>query len=307
MPNLRDIKKRINSVQSTKQITRTMEMVASAKIRHSFERIQAAQPYATCMNEPLASLAKNTSSNAHPLLSRRDDVKNVIVIVVVSDRGLAGGFNSNVLREFEHVLAAKEAEGAQVGVIACGKKALGYLSYRKITPLLTFTDLSADPTFEEAKEIASYCMAQFTEGDVDEVELIYNHAVNSATQKLITTEILPIDASYLAGEKTDGEAEAPAAPSGSEDKGPQGEYEFEPSSEEVLGQLLPAYVESKVFTALIDSAAGEQGARRKAMMAATDNATEMLDTLNRLYNTVRQSAITTELNEIVGGAAALED
>ena len=120
MPNLRDIKKRINSVQSTKQITRTMEMVASAKIRHSFERIQAAQPYATCMNETLASLAKSTSSNAHPLLSRRDDVKNVIVIVVVSDRGLAGGFNSNVLREFEHVLAAKEAEGAQVGVIACG-------------------------------------------------------------------------------------------------------------------------------------------------------------------------------------------
>ena len=298
MPNLHDIERRINSVTSTKQITRTMEMVASAKIRHAFDRVNAAQPYADCMSETLANVAKHSSGSAHPLLSKHEEVKRVIVIAVTSDRGLAGGFNSNVLREFEHTLQAKAAEGAQVEAIACGKKAIAYFRYRKVEPLLSYVGLSADPTYDEAREIASFVSARYEAEEVDEVVLIYNHAVNAATQRLVNKPILPIDTASFAGEVEGEEAEEAKL---------EGDYEFEPSAEEVLSQLLPAYVESTIFDALLNSAAGEQGARRKAMMAATDNATEMLGALNRLYNRVRQGAITTELNEIVGGAAALED
>ena len=287
MPNLHDIERRIGSVSSTKQITRTMEMVAAAKIRRAGERVAAATPYSESMVEMLANVAKRVGGSDNALLRKHDEVKNVLFVVVVSDRGLAGGFNSNVLRHVERLMNEKQAAGASVQVVACGKKAVGYFTYRKVEPVLGFTDLSADPTVEEAASVAAYAIDGYENGTIDEVFVVYNHSKNAAA----------LDAELAAEgvQQEAGEAKL------------EGDVIFEPSAEAVLDRLLPAYVRTTLYHALIDSAAAEQGARRNAMMSATDNATEVLETLTRLYNRVRQGAITTEISEIVGGAAALED
>lgn len=296
MPNLRDIKRRIGSVQSTKQITRTMEMVATAKIRHATERIVAATPYSEAMVKTLAGVAAHSLSVEHPLLEEHQEKKAAIAIVVVSDRGLAGGFNSNVFRMVDRYRAENAAANIKTDVIVCGKKGASYFHYRKLEPVMVFRDMSADPTISEAREISSYVRSRFLEKTADEVKVFYNHARNAADQDLCEEVILPVQADALKVEAGEGEDETPTPETG-----------FEPSSEEVLDRLLPAYVETMVYHALIDSAAGEQGARRKAMKSATDNATEMVETLERQYNRVRQGAITTEITEIVGGAAALEE
>lgn len=292
MPNLHDIERRINSVKSTKQITRTMEMVAAAKIRRASERVEAATPYSSSMMEMLGHLAAQTSGSEAPLLEVHEDTHRVLIVVVVSDRGLAGGFNSNVLRRAESLMREYMAAGVQVDIIACGKKAQGYFHYRKIDPVLSFKDLSADPTVEEADEVAAYAIDGYTAGKLDKVVIVYNHAKNAAEQVLTEEIVLPVDAESFAVAKDAGKL--------------SGDTEFEPSAEVVLNGLLPAYVRTTIYHALIDSAAGEQAARRSAMKSATDNANEMVDTLTRIYNRARQGAITTEINEIVGGAAALE-
>lgn len=298
MPNLRDIKKRIGSVQSTKQITRTMEMVAAAKVRRATERVQAANPYAESMREVLSSLASNASGVDNPLLAVREDQRRAAVVAVVSDRGLAGGFNANVLRVVEHYIREKQAEGIEVDVIACGKKAGAYFKYRNIEPVLFFKDLSADPTMDEARQIASYLISRYSAAQIDEAVIVYNHARNVADQDLRKEQVLPVDTSSMEAPGKDGQGDEHAATAS---------FEYEPSAEEVLRRLLPSYVETTVYHALVDSAAGEQGARRKAMQAATDSADEMITAMQRSYNRARQGAITTEISEIVGGAAALEE
>ncbi len=309
MPNLHDIERRINSVASTKQITRTMEMVAAAKIRRASERMANSLPWANAVSDALISTAKYASLDSDPLLQKHEEVKRALVVVITSDRGLAGGFNSNVLRASEKLIKEKEAAGIEVEVVACGKKAIGYLSYRKITPVLEFRDLSADPTYEEASHIAQYVMDGYAEGRLDEVFIVYNHAKNAAEQRLIVQPVLPIeqhDFAELLGLK-------PKEKDVFEkfvDKGDQqisGDVDFEPDPQTAMDYLMNAYMRSTFYFALVDSAAGEQGARRTAMKSATDNANEMVSTLTRIYNQVRQGAITTEINEIVGGAAALED
>ena len=295
MANLRDIKKRIGSVQSTKQITHTMEMVASAKIRHASMRIEEATPYSEAMAKVLASLASQSGSIDHPLLSEHDAKKNCLAVVVVSDRGLAGGFNSNVLRTAERYMAENKANGIATECIVCGKKGIGYFSYRGVEPVKVYRDLSADPTIDQAREIAVFARTAFVNGKVDEVKLFYNHARNAADQDLREEVVLPIQADAFSTSAPEESSEVKASP------------DFEPSAEGVLDSLLPAYVETMIYHALIDSAAAEQGARRKAMKSATDNATTMIASLDLLYNRIRQSAITTEITEIVGGAAALED
>ena len=299
MPNLHDIERRINSVASTKQITRTMEMVAAAKIRRATERVEAATPYSDSMMEMLANVAERVGGSENALLQKHDEVKNVLVVVVVSDRGLAGGFNSNVLRHVEQLMKEKQAAGAQVDIVACGKKAVGYFNYRKIVPALEFKDLSADPTVEEASAIAAYAIDGYEKGELDEVILVYNHAKNAAEQRLCEELVLPIDTAAL--------LEKPAADAEAATSELSGDVVFEPSADGVLDRLLPAYVRTTLYHGLIDSAAAEQGARRTAMKSATDNANEMVNTLTRVYNRVRQGAITTEISEIVGGAAALEE
>lgn len=335
MPNLKDIEKRINSVNSTKQITRTMEMVAAAKIRRATERMVAATPYADSMVETLGYLATRTKGLDNPLLQEHDEIKNVLIVVVVSDRGLAGGFNSNVFRHIENLVKRKRAEGAEVQVAACGKRAIAYFNYRKIKTVLEFRDISADPTPDEAATLSSYAISGYQDGSLDEVIVVYNHAKNAAEQTLREEQILPIDTSHfeagrigsasgLGMESSDalaGDARAAAVQAATEsvvaaarataaETSPaikQGDVAFEPGEETVLNGLLPAYVRTVFYHALIDSAAAEQGARRTAMKSATDNANEIHDTLNRIYNRVRQGAITTEISEIVGGAAALEE
>lgn len=301
MPNLHDLERRINSVNSTKQITRTMEMVAAAKIRRATERVDASTPYTSSMGEMLGNVAENAGSLDNALLKVHDEVKSILFIAVVSDRGLAGGFNSNVLRHVEKAIHEASANGASSHVVACGKKAITYFTFRKIDLDLVFTDLSADPTLDEALEIATRAIEGYTSGEYDRVVLVYNHAKNAAEQKLVEEVILPIDPAVLATPK--------AKPAGEETQtvALQGDAIFEPSPEAVLDSLLPSYVKTTIYHALVDSAAAEQGARRTAMKSATDNANDMVETLQRYYNRVRQGAITTEINEIVGGAAALEE
>lgn len=309
MPNLHDIERRINSVSSTKQITRTMEMVAAAKIRRASERVLNALPWASAISDMLISTAKYAPLDAEPLLMTHDEVKRCLIVVVASDRGLAGGFNSNVLRHAEKLIKEKERQGVEVEVIACGKKAIGYFSYRNIKPIFEFRDLSADPTYEEASEISQYAGDGYHYGRLDEVFIVFNHARNAAEQVLIEQQVLPINRQSFAEllGLTPKEKDIYEAFREKDLEHLPGDIDFEPDAQSVMFYLMRAYLRNTFYYALIDSAAGEQGARRTAMKSATDNANEMVNTLTRVYNRVRQGAITTEISEIVGGAAALED
>ncbi|MBQ3301325.1 MAG: ATP synthase F1 subunit gamma [Eggerthellaceae bacterium] len=309
MPNLHDIERRINSVTSTKQITRTMEMVAAAKIRRSSERMENALPWANALSDMLVSTAKYAPTESEPLLQKHETVKHSVLVVMTSDRGLAGGFNTNVLRAAEKLMRQKEREGIEVEIIACGKKGIGYFEYRGIKPVLEFKDLSADPTYAEATDVAQYIANGYREGGIDEVLIIFNHAKNSAEQRLVTEQILPVPEDRLAdllGLKQKEEDIYYDFREHIDDKY-NGDIDFEPDEATVMSYLMQMYLTNMVYFTLIDSAAAEQGARRTAMKSATDNANEMVETLTRLYNRERQGAITTELNEIVGGAAALEE
>ncbi|MDR2671837.1 MAG: ATP synthase F1 subunit gamma [Coriobacteriales bacterium] len=327
MANLRDIKKRIASVNSTKQITRTMEMVATAKIRRATDRIVDAIPYAMAILEVLEAVAQKSVGTDSPLLQTHADLKRILVIAVVSDRGLAGGFNANVLRATDAFITKNKAKGIECDIIVCGKKGLSYFNYRKMPVVLSFRDQSADPKIAQAREIASYIIDAYISNKVDQVVIFYNHAKNVADQITLSEQVLPVDhyafTEVVADEDDivhlDESAKAASAyqrvltearESAAElitTEEISGDFDYEPSAQTVLESLVPSFVETRVFHALLDSAAGEQGARRKAMKAATDNANEMVTTLTRIYNRARQGAITTEITEIVGGAAALEE
>lgn len=294
MANLRDIKNRISSVESTRQVTRTMEMVSTAKIRKAQENIEHARPYALAMAEMLANVTKAASANQHPLLAVREEKKKVAIIAVTSDRGLAGGFNSNIIHMTEKLMRQKQAEGCEVDLIAVGKKVNSYLSYRGIKPALSVQGHSANPTIADAKAIADRVIREYTNADVDEVVIIFNRFVNVAVQRPEISPLLPVTHEEIKQIEEEGENKLSA------------DYIFEPSAASVLQTLLPTYVEALIFRALMESAASEHGARRTAMKSATDAATEMIGTLSRSYNRARQAAITTEISEIVGGAAALE-
>lgn len=293
MANLRDIKQRIVSVQSTSQITRTMEMVATAKIKKAQEKIEAARPYSFAMMEVLGNVARYVQGATHPLLEEHEERKRVLIVTITSDRGLCGAFNSNILRITEDLIRSEHAADVETDIIAVGKKAAGYLRYRGIEPVAAYRDISDKPTFAEARSIASLIIPRYEAGELDAAYIVFNRFKNVAEQKPETYQLLPIEHKVVEAEE--GES------------GMQAEYLFEPSAAEVLEHLLPTYVETLVYRALMESAAAEQGARRTAMKSATDNASEMITTLTRSYNRARQAAITTEIAEIVGGAAALEE
>ena len=295
MPNLRDIKQRIVSVQSTRQITRTMEMVATAKIKKAQERIEAARPYALSMMEVLGNVARFSKGSEHPLLLEHETRERVLIVCVTSDRGLAGAFNSNIIRLTERFMREEKVAGTrQVDLIAVGKKAIGYFRYRGIEPVASYRDISDKPTFADARSIASHLIGAYEAEELDAVYIAFNRFKNVAEQKPELHQLLPIERRVV-DEAAQGVSEISA------------EYTFEPDPESVLEALLPTYVETLIYRALMESAASEQGARRTAMKSATDNASEMITTLTRSYNRARQAAITTEIAEIVGGAAALED
>ncbi len=300
MSNLREIKRRISSVTSTRQITRTMEMVSTAKIRRALDRAYSAGPYKTALTDVMLTVAQDAEAAGDmPLLRAHEKVERVLVVAIASDRGLAGGFNVGVERETEKIMRACARKGIACEVITCGRKPTEYFAHRADVPM-RFAGTSADPTLEQARMISSYICDGYAQGQLDRVDLVYHHAKNRVDQELRVERLLPLDpkAVALARGPRKNESDAPQRVSAS--------FRFVPSAQRVLGELMNSYILTVIHQALIDSAAAEQGARRKAMHSATENATAIIATLTRTYNRVRQASITTEINEIVGGASALE-
>jgi F-type H+-transporting ATPase subunit gamma len=242
--------------------------------------------------EVLGNVAKATGAASHPLLEEHETRSRVVVIAIASDRGLCGAFNSNILRLSEQAVREERGSGAEVDVIAVGKKAIAYFRYRGIEPIASYRDIADMPAVSDARSIASRVIEGYTAREIDAVRIVFNRFKNAAEQVPEVHELLPIRPEVVKAAADELEASP--------------EYIFEPSTSSVLGRLLPTYVETLVYRALLESSASEQGARRRAMKSATDNASEMITTLTRSYNRARQGAITNEIAEIVGGAAALE-
>lgn len=301
MANLRDIKKRISSVTTTKQITRTMEMVSTAKIRRALDRSKQAEPYKEALTDVMLTVAGDAScSGTDPMLQKHESVKQGLIVVIASDRGLAGGFNTTVERTAEKLAASWANDGIECEIIACGRKPATYFRDRA-NVIMHFEGNSSEPDFNQARMISSHICDAYRAGELDRVELVYHHAKNRVDQELRVEHLLPLDPEMIAmahGPRKN-ETDAPKRISST--------FEFVPSPEHVLGKLVPSYILTVIYQALIDSAAAEQGARRKAMHSATENATAIISTLTRTYSRVRQASITTEINEIVGGASALEE
>jgi F-type H+-transporting ATPase subunit gamma len=286
MATLRDIRRRIRSVQSTQKITRAMKLVAAAKFRRAQERIIAARPYAQRMDELLGNLVGRVGGDTHPLLVRRETGRKRLV-VITADKGLCGAFNSNILRHSLQFL--REMPETDVTLVVVGRKARDFYRRRPWTvksEMLGFFDRLA---YAHAQELSRELMDAYLAGDTDEVHLLYNEFRSAAVQTPTRKRLLPIEAD---------------APSG--EHGPAAEYVFEPSPEAILDSLLPRHVATQVYRALMESVAGELGARMTAMEAATKNAKEMIDLLSIQYNKARQDRITKELLDIVGGAEALK-
>lgn len=293
----------MSSIKSTMQVTRTMEMISTARIRKALDRAEEASPYKDAITRMLANVASSDASIDHPLLARHSEEKSVLYVVVASDRGLAGGFNVIPQRLVEREIHDLTKKGVSCDLITCGRKPTEFFTSRKILPKMSFVGISSEPNMDEADRIASYVIDGYTSGQIDRVELLYWHAKSRVDQQFVREHLLPISREALMM-PNDPRAREALTKVNRETKT---DFRFEPSAGEVLGQLLPGYVRTVVFHALLDSAAAEHGARRRAMQSATDSAEEVLKQLSRTYNRVRQGSITTELNEIIGGASALED
>ena len=289
----RVLRRRIGSVQNTKKITRAMELIAATRVVKAQQRARAARPYAEQITAVIENLAAGGAEVDHPLLRQADKVERVGVIVISSDRGLAGPYNSSVIKAAERQVQNARSEGADYSLIVIGKKASDYFAFRKYA-IESFTmGISDNPTYADARRIADEVSAMFSEGRIDRVELVYTEFVSLGSQKVATRRFLPLESSET------------IAAEGGGDAGVSGAFEFEPSPEAVLESLLPRYVEARLFGALLDSAASEHASRQRAMKAATDNAEELITKLSREMNQARQDAITTEIMEIVGGAEAM--
>lgn len=291
------------SVKSTMQITRTMEMISTARIQQALRASEEAEPYKDAITEMMANVAATSGSRNFPLLATHEREKSVLFVLIASDRGLAGGFNIMPQRDVEHELARLKAEGKKGSVITCGRKPTEYFTYRGIIPVLSFTGISAEPNMDEASRIASFVSDAYTSGGVDRVMIKYWHARNRMEQQFVNEQLLPLSREALMMPNRPRDREAMSTVSLEHFP----EFTFSPSADQVMAYLIPAYIRTVIFHALLDSAAAEHGARRRAMQSATDNAKGVLETLGQTYNRVRQSSITTELNEIIGGASALED
>jgi F-type H+-transporting ATPase subunit gamma len=289
VPSLRDIRRRISSVKSTQQITKAMKMVAAAKLRRAQEAITRARPYAALLEQALTRIASRggaEESAAHPLLASRP-VKRVELVVITSDRGLAGGFNSNVVRRAQRFLTENADKYEEITVSTIGKKGRDSLKARKVALRKDYTGVHAKLSFDKAHEIAGELSARFLSGEVDAVFLLFNEFKNAIAQVVRLKQFLPVET---------GPAEATASV----------DFLYEPSRTELLADIVPRHLEVQVFRALLDSAASEHGARMTAMEAATRNADEMIGALSLQYNRARQAYITKELSEIVSGAESLK-
>jgi len=286
MASAREISKRIASFGKTKQITRTMELVATSRMKKTQDRVTATKPYAEKLAGILASMNLEEYEEAFPLLQARSEVKKVAVLMVTTNRGLCGGFNANVIRFTRNLLADLESEGREVELHILGKKGTGALRYLGYDIASSRIDIGDWPSYAEGAEIARGFIEKYLAGDIDEFRVTHAEYVSVATQPPTVETILPFRREEEGG-------------------GSRVEYLLEPSPEEILEKLLPSIIENRVFKILLENAAGEQAARRIAMKNATDNAEELIRILTRSYNRARQAQITQELAEIVGGAEAL--
>jgi F-type H+-transporting ATPase subunit gamma len=282
----RDVKRRIKSVENTKQITRTMELVATSKLKRATDRVYATRPYAEALQEIVSGLYSPGLAERYPILRRPEKVERAAVLLLTANRGLAGGFNANLIRQARGVLEDLRGKGVETELHIAGKKGIAYFRFRGEPVLTQRTDIGDRPSVEDAESLVGPLRARFESGEIDALHLVSSEFRSAMSTPPHTRELLPIQA----------EAGASSADV----------YILSPSGDMILERILPLYIRNAVYTALVENAAAEQGSRRTAMKNATDNAGEVLEHLTRTYNRARQAQITQEIAEIVGGSAALE-
>ena len=292
MAKAREIKRRIRSIDKTRQITRTMEMVATSKLKRASDRVHAARPYAQQLAEVIGRLMDPELRERYPLLRQPEQQRRAAVIALTSNRGLAGAFNVNLSREARNLIARLREQSTDVELHVVGKKGISFFRFQGEKATSARTDISDRPSSEDAASLVDDLRERFESGDLDGVYVVYAQFRSAMSTPPAVMQVLPV--------------KPPEAEDADADKGYNPLYLLSPSPDEILGRLLPLYVRNSVYRALVETAAAEQGARRTAMKNATDNAGDILDDLRRTYNRARQSQITQEIAEIVGGAAALE-
>ena len=290
---LRVYRQKIRSAQTTKKITRAMELIAASRIQKAKARVEASTPYANAITRAVSAVAVHSKTD-HPLLTEAEKVERAAIVIFTSDRGLAGAFNSQVLREAEELTSLLRSEGKEISYYLIGRKAQGYFSFRRRASERTWMGDTENPTFETAKEVSDALIESFVrpvaEGGVQEIHLVYNRLVSMVSQVPQVTRLLPLQ--IVEGVADVNEQAQPL-------------YEFEPEAEVVLDKLLPDYIESRIFNAMLQSAAAKHAATQKAMKSASDNADTLIRDYTRLANNARQAEITQQISEIVGGADAL--
>ncbi|HEX9107586.1 MAG TPA: ATP synthase F1 subunit gamma [Longimicrobiales bacterium] len=288
MAKTREIRRRIRSIEKTRQITKTMEMIATSKLKRASDRVAAARPYAQRLADVIGRLLDPELRERYPILRQPAQARRAAVILLTSNRGQAGAFNVNLIREARALQERLRAEGTEPELYVVGRKGISFFRFQKVAMAATRTDITDRPTAADASSLVEPLVARFESGELDAVYVVYAQFRSALSTPPAVMRVLPV--------------EAPVQ----QRQGPALNYILSPSADEILTRLLPLYVRNMVYRALVETAAAEQGARRTAMKNATDNAGEMLDTLRRQYNRLRQAAITQEIAEIVGGAAALE-
>lgn len=296
MASSRDIRRRIKSVNNIKQITKAMKMVAAARLRRAQEKANASKPYARKLQELLANVVNNAQEINHPLVVVRTETKKTAYFIISSDKGLAGSYNSNLMKEALKNVGAVGKQPEDVAIVTIGRKPLDYLRRRDYNIDNSYSGFSERPTYHDAVTISKEMTAKYIDGTYDEINIVYTKFYSPVRQEPVTQKILPIEAPEQDDDNKVDEKY----------KSDLREYIFEPSPEEALQLLVPRYLEMSVYTALMQAAASELGSRMAAMGSATDNATELIAKLTLNYNKVRQAGITREISEIVGGAEALK-
>jgi F-type H+-transporting ATPase subunit gamma len=295
LASTQDLKRRVRSITNTRKVTKAMELVASARLRRSQQRIESMRPYADRMLELMAGVSQAAGAVRLPLLERRENVERVAIVPITADRGLAGGFNAQVIRRSLALMREVEANGQEAVWFSTGRKAASTLRFRRMNVSQSWVGFSERPAYSDAQAIAHAVSEAYVNKDIDRVVVVYNAFVSALVQKVTVRDLLPVPQDLL-----DKAAEAEADASGGTP-----DFIYEPEPEEILARLLPVYVETELYRALLESAASEQGARMTAMRNASKAAGELIDSLTLAMNRARQAEITQEILEVVAGADAL--
>ncbi len=307
MANLKDIRSRIDSVKNTRKITKAMKMVAAAKLQKAQERMEASRPYTRRMARMIDRLSDRIEPDAHPLLEQREDPDKTLVVIMGSDRGLCGGFNSNLFRRVDRYLDEQRIAGEDQELCIVGQKPYNHYKKMDFEIVRYFDDVIDDITFPKAKKISRYAMESFLEGDFDNVIVCYNRFISAIKTSWVIARLLPVSMlSEMAEDEAEEEFADVSIVEDDEEVDAAGEYAYEPDVETVLDRLLPSFIDAQIMQALMESEASEQAQRMTAMDNATNNANDMIEDLTLEYNRARQAQITTEIVEIVSGAEALE-